>query len=194
MNIAQIEFYANIDRQTRSPARPLFCAAVVLRQGNRHRQYLSAGDHCPRIARRLAVEIILMRVDDDRPADHIGSRKPIRQHGVPRVTRVSEQRRQVARVKRMFTAVRVKMPVGVCERIGGSSRATASRVDMQRKYRQIASTAALRQAVYVGNDVNSLLRLIKTDGAADIRILRRAFDESYGGRLTAPQREKHIGG
>lgn len=156
-----------VRRRTRRQA--LF-DAKVLQAGSRRPAYCSAGDFCAGIAGRPGRKVIGMVVDDNGSSDDLVYGKPIGEKQGERKSVVSEQRRQVPGVVRMFTVPRVVMGHGVGKGIVHITRAVGPLVDMKPEDALPAGSFGMGQAVDFSQDDDAFADLVEPHRARYIRV------------------------
>ena len=90
------------------------------------------------------------RMDDNGVSDHFIDIKPVGNHRAPGIPFVAEQRRQIARVFRMFTFVRIIMSARVGKRILRVSGTAFAFVNVQCKYARVARAGRKGQSLHLG--------------------------------------------
>ena len=72
-------------------------------------------------------------MDDDRSSDYLAHREAIRQENLKRIAVTGQQRRKVARVRRVGTFSRIVMALRVGKWVLTAARACLSAVDVERE-------------------------------------------------------------
>lgn len=117
----------------------------------------TAGDLCPRVPRRLGVEIIRAAVDHNRAAYHIPHLKAAGPHRQKRPAPAQQQRRQIARMLRVGQLSRVVVSLGMGKSLAA---AVSTFVDMQGKKARVVFPG---QSGYVSHHQNTSPLLVKSD-------------------------------
>ena len=126
-----------------------------------------------------------MIVDDDCSANHFMDRKAVRQKHREGKAVVSKQRRKVAGMVRMRTALWIVVGHGVGKGIVHIAPAVGSLVDVKSKNPFLTGVLRQGQAVDLSPDDDPLIGLVKSNCP---REFRTAFAARYSGRR-AGQRE-----
>lgn len=126
------------------------------------------------------MEIIGHRMNNNGFANDIVYREAVSQKDTKRVSVISKEWRHISSMIRMFAAVWIIMHSSVCKRILFISAALASFMDMKTKNRAFADLFWAWKSEQLGCCENSVLCLIESDAAVNLRILSASSYNGYG--------------